>query len=152
MLQPSATYIADEESAPASQKVFSTASSGSNSALLASPPTSTISSTPSIQTDVVGSALAPFRGILRASVSRSGKATLSFAGRPVTSLAPGRYTIEANDADAHAGFLLRLGSRRPLTVTGVAFLGRRTQTLTLTDGSWSFFTLAGMASAFTVAG
>jgi hypothetical protein len=55
-----------------------------------------------------------------------------------------------DDADPHAGFFVQAGGRRPLAVAGVGFVGKRTQRITLTAGTWTYFAAKGTATRFTV--
>ncbi len=152
-LQPSSTYVADDENAPdATRKVFTTASSGSNSVLLGPTPGSTPGTTQatSVQPDLVGSAILPYRGKLVATVSAAGKTTLKLGARNVRSLKAGRYDIRVDDAAARAGFFLRHGARKPLTVTSRAFVGTRTRRVTFTAGTWTFFSGVAKPTRFSV--
>jgi hypothetical protein len=150
-LQPSGTYTAEDESAPAATRhVFSTSATGSSTSLL---PTTTTSSGPGgsqQQPDIVGSARAPFRGVLVARVGASGAVTLTRAGRRVAALRAGRYTIEVDDVARHAGFFVARSGRRPLAVSGVPFVGRRRLTVTFTPGRWAYFATSGNATPFVV--
>jgi hypothetical protein len=100
----------------------------------------------------VGSDASSARGTLRATVSKAGKVALTVGGRKVVSLQAGRYTITVEDAAARAGFFLRRGSAKPIDLARPGFVGRRTETITLTAGAWSFFAQAGDPSRFSVVG
>ena len=50
--------------------------------------------------DIVGSAILPFRGTLTGGVSAAGKLTLAFKGKSVTTLMPSRYKIAVTDRGA----------------------------------------------------
>jgi hypothetical protein len=151
-LQPSSTYVAEDGSAPAqTRRVFTTAASGSSTGLL-SPSTGGGSgpSKTSVQTDLVGSAVLAYRGKLVATVGVGGKATLKRAGRSVGSLKAGRYDVTVDDAAARAGFFVQRGSRKPVTVSSLPFVGTRTKRLALTAGRWTFFSQVGRPTSFTV--
>jgi hypothetical protein len=75
---------------------------------------------------------------------------LTRAGRSVASLPAGRYDITVNDAAARAGFFVRRGAGKSVTVTSVPFVGRRTQRIALGAGTWSFFSKIGKPTTFTV--
>jgi hypothetical protein len=83
-------------------------------------------------------------------VTAQGKATLKRGGRAVGSLEAGRYDIAVQDASARAGFFVRRGSRKAITVTSLAFVGKRTKRISLTAGKWAFFSKPGKSVRFTV--
>lgn len=87
-------------------------------------------------TDVVGSGLAPLRGALAAAVSAAGKLSLAAGGKSVTTLTAGRYTITVNDRSRKSGFMLESAKHATLSITGVAFVGKRSTTVDLTAGRW----------------
>jgi hypothetical protein len=151
VLQPSATYIAEDSSLPSTRRVFATAASGSSGSLAGGGPTSSSSSTKGeVQRDLVGSAIVPYRGKLLATVTRAGKASLRRGSRAFASIRVGRYDIRVDDAAAKAGFFVRRGARKPVTLTTLPFVGKRTKRVTLTAGKWTFFTKAGRPVEFTV--
>jgi hypothetical protein len=107
--------------------------------------TATGSATPTSQ-DIVGSAIAPFRGTLTGAVSQAGKLTLAFEGKSVTHLSAGRYTIAVTDRSGSGSFALeKKGKRSVVTVTGGSFVGKRSLTVDLTAGSWVFMAKPGTA-------
>lgn len=150
VLQLSSTYVAQEATTPdTTRRVFTTSATGSSSSLVVPlPPTG--SPAGSTQSDLVGSAIAPYRGELAAAVGRSGMPTLARRGRAVTTLKAGRYAVAVDDADPHAGFFVQAGGRRALAVAGVGFVGKRTQRITLTAGTWTYFAAKDTATRFTV--
>jgi hypothetical protein len=150
--QPSATYVAQDENAPAStRRLIATAASGSTSSLLGSGTTQS-SGTGSVQSsDYVGSAILRYCGKLAATVSPAGKATLKLRGRSVGSLKAGKYDIVVDDRDARDGFSLKHGKQEAVAVTSPGFTGKRTKRMTLGAGKWSFFSKPGATVQFTVA-
>ena len=100
--------------------------------------TSAKSGTGATSQDVVGSALAPFRGTLAGAVTPAGSLRLAFKGKSVASLKAGRYAISVVDRSSASGFAVKKGKRSAVSVTGMAFIGKRTVTLNLTAGRWSF--------------
>ena len=89
--------------------------------------------------DIVGSAVAPFRGTLAGAISRTGTLTLAFKGHSVTHLAAGRYTIAVVDRSGSSGFdVQKRGKRAVVSVTGGTFVGKRSLTVDLTSGTWTF--------------
>jgi hypothetical protein len=150
-LQPSATYVAQDENAPAStRRVIATSATGSTSSLLGSgTPGSATGSAQS--SDYVGSAIVRYRGKLAATVTPAGKATLKLHGRGVGSLKAGKYDVVVDDQDARDGFSLKHGKHEPVAVTSPGFTGKRTKRFTLGAGKWTFFSRPGAAVQFTVA-
>ena len=77
----------------------------------------------------------PIRGKLIGVVSASGKLTLALKGKTVTSLMAGTYTITVTDESSKNGFMLET-TKHVLSVTGSAFVGKHTDTVKLTAGTW----------------
>jgi hypothetical protein len=100
--------------------------------------------------DIVGSEVLPYRGSLTAAVSGARRVSLTRRGRPVSSasLKAGRYTITVVDGSAKGGFTLKKvkPSTRPLALTSVAFVGRKSFRVQLGAGRWTFFSGAGAAT------
>jgi hypothetical protein len=93
----------------------------------------------------------PLRGTLVATVSTSGKPKLTFGGKAVTSLKSGRYKIAATDHSKQGGFLIQGVRQGAMTVTGVAFVGKRTEMVDLRAGQWFFYpTFVGAKTFFIV--
>jgi hypothetical protein len=151
-LQASSTYLAADASAPAAtQKVFSTAASGSNLVLLGSSGTTPSGSTKtSTQPDLVGSQAASLPVVLHATVSKAGAVTLARGERSVSSLKAGRYSIEVRDSDPGAGFFVQARRAKAVQVTGAAFVGKKTRVVAFTPGAWTFFSVATRPSRFTI--
>jgi len=100
------------------------------------------SSTPT-SIGIVGSAIVPFRGKLAVAVSATGKLTVTFGGRSVTSLKPGRYTLAVTDRSRTSGLALQNPTHKAMTVTGTAFVGTHTVSVDLTAGTWLFMPRVG---------
>jgi hypothetical protein len=156
---PASTYTYGDALNPTSQEeVFGTAGSGSTSTNAGSPatlttPTSThATTTPSpTSNNPVGTAVVALRGALAGTVTRSGRLTLAFKGKPVGTLKAGRYTITIIDGSAQAGFILQGIRRAAVTITGIAFRGKRTLAVDLTSGQWFFYpTFVGKKTYFIV--
>ena len=80
--------------------------------------------------------------------------TLKKAGRKVTTLKPGSYTFVVSDrSPAHDFWIVGPGVRAK-QITGLAFTGSRTKTLTLRKGRYEFYCKPhrsmGMRGFFTV--
>jgi hypothetical protein len=161
-LLPSSTYTFSDDKNPAmASVVFSTSAGGSaagagTTAGAASGASSgTTSNTPTSKStaqnkDAVGSGILPRRGALAADVSTTGKLTLTFNGKAVGSLKAGRYTVAVLDETAKSAFTLQRRSKQPQTVSGKAFVGRRTVTVSLQKGQWFFYGTPGRKTYFFV--
>jgi hypothetical protein len=156
--QPNSTYTFRDDFQPGLVRFFSTSSSSISSgdpgggASSGSTPAKSQSGggSPVTSQDIVGSAINPLRGTLAGAVSPAGKLTLTFKGKRVASLASGRYKIAVDDRAPKRAFeVQRLGSH-PVVVTGRAFVGRHTVTLTLDAGRWRYFSGAGKKTYFVV--
>jgi copper binding plastocyanin/azurin family protein len=80
--------------------------------------------------------------------------TLKKAGKKVRTLKPGKYTITVSDkGDVHDFVLTGPGIRRKM-ITGLAFRGTRTVTVTLKKGRYQYYCTPhqdfGMRGSFTV--
>ena len=101
---------------------------------------------------VVGSQVAPpLRGSLDAIVSSGGKLSLTRGGKTVRLLKPGRYTFSVVDGSKSAGFTVRSLRGKPVAISSNGFVGRRHLIVSLTPGSWFFFTAGGRTKSFSVA-
>jgi hypothetical protein len=122
-----------------------TVPTGSNS------PTSTTAKTPKpTSEDITGSAIMPFRGTLTGGVTAAGTLTLAYKGKSVTSLKAGKYTIAVTDKSSSNGFMVEKLKHAVLSVTGAAFVGKRSATVQLTAGRWLFIPRAGK-TAYSIA-
>jgi hypothetical protein len=86
--------------------------------------------------DVVGSRTVPFRGTLTGNVSAAGKLTLAYKGKSVTRLKAGRYTFAITDKSSTNGFMLQKIKQARVSVSGLAFVGKRSLSVRLTAGRW----------------
>ena len=115
--QPNATYTwRNDDASPPVVYTFTTSSVVEGTAPV--PPSSAgiassaHSVSPATASNVVGSALVPFRGTLSGRVSPAGALTLLYRGSRVTSLASGRYTLTVSDESPSRGFTLATGGHR----------------------------------------
>jgi hypothetical protein len=101
---------------------------------------------------VIGSAIksGPIRGTLVGAVSAAGKLTLTRSGKGVNTLKAGRYTFTIQDSSAKADFTIQELRKTPLTLTGVAFIGKHTTTVDLKAGQWTFYSSVGKTNYFIV--
>jgi hypothetical protein len=159
-LQPSSVYsFRDDRNLSLGTIVFSTSgagtavtggssgggSSGGSSGTTSNTPTSTSSNK-----DPVGSRAVKTRGALAGGVTTAGKLSLTFKGKAVNSLKSGRYTISVLDETSKSGFVLQLRNQKPVTVSGKSHIGRRTVTVTLKAGQWTFSSAPGAKKTFFV--
>jgi hypothetical protein len=160
--QPSSTYLAVDNNQPGVARVSFTTTASGSATDVASPTQSSTSGKGDTQSSLVGSsskstasttstAALPLRGTLLATVSQSGKLTLTYQGKSVTALKAGRYTVTASDKSAKGGFIIQKIGLGATTVTGVAFVGKRTATLEMRAGQWFFYpTFVGAKTYFIV--
>jgi hypothetical protein len=143
VLQPNATYVATDGNQPSvARGTFTTLASGS-AQTITSPYTSSHFGKGTPNSSIVGSGLTA-KGTLMAVVAPSGAVTLTQGGKAVKKLAPGRYTFSISDKSAKSSFGL-LGPKTQATkhLTTAPFVGRKTATVNLTAGRWTF--LSGLA-------
>jgi len=124
----------------------STDTVGSATSSTSSPTKSSTGHPKATSQDIVGSGVLPFRGTLTGIVSAAGKLSLAFKGKSVTSLKAGRYSLAVADKSSSNGFVVK-GKRSSVSVTGMAFVGKHTQTVSLTVGKWSFGPSAGKTAS-----
>jgi hypothetical protein len=134
-LQPSSTYTWKSYASPSVLHTFAT-----SAAVLGAPPTptSSVSSGTVSSQDIVGSNTSSSRGTITGIVSPTGRVSLSFKGRSVGNLAPGRYTIVVTDRSSNDGLTVEKAKARPVTVTGSRFEGKKSASVVLSAGRWTF--------------
>jgi hypothetical protein len=137
--QPSSTYTFRNDSRPALVWTFATSSATLGTPAPATTTTQTAPRGGQVSTDIVGSGVAPFRGSLLGTVSAGGAVDLTLEGRRLPTLHRGRYAITVADASARAGLVLQRLRRKPETLTGSSFVGKRTVTLDLEPGQWLYY-------------
>jgi hypothetical protein len=134
---PNSTYTWHIDRSQATVYTFRTSSDVVGSATGAgSSSTSSKSGGKATSEDVVGSAIAPLRGTLSGVVTAAGRLSIAYKGKAVKSLKAGRYTITVVDRSSSNGFVVK--GKHTTSVTGMAFIGKRSVTLSLTAGRWSF--------------
>jgi hypothetical protein len=145
--QPASTYTYQDDNNPTTiHEVFGTPGSGAGTSTASPAPTVSAPTSGSggkkpkpTSSDVVGSAIVPFRGTLDGTVSASGTVKLTKSGKPVTNLKAGRYTFLVTDVSKSAGFNVQEIRNDAVTVTTSPFTGKRSRTLTLKAGQWFFY-------------
>jgi hypothetical protein len=152
VLAASATYtFADDRQPSLAHVVFSTASSGSTGTSSAGSSSGSSTGTTS-NSSLVGSDIkaAPFRGSLAASVAATGKLSFTAGGSRVLNILSGRYKITVDDRTPKGSFRMQQAGKTPITLTGASFVGKRTVTVDLKAGKWTFYSSASRKSSFTV--
>jgi hypothetical protein len=96
-----------------------------------------------------GATTASLKGALAGRLSVAGKPTLTYKGKPVSSLKAGRYKITVLDETGKNGFTIKNG-KQSVNVTGVPFLGRKSVTVTLKAGEWTYSSGLGKPQRFRV--
>ncbi|HEY3921576.1 MAG TPA: hypothetical protein VGL76_05620 [Gaiellaceae bacterium] len=148
---PNATYTWSNDASPNVVHTFQTSSDVVGTAPPKAPNGLTASGHTTVSSSsLVGSAIVPFRGTITGSVSLTGKLTLSFGGKSVSSLTAGRYKFSVTDKSRSRGFLLQKNSSGMVTVTGVSFVGKHADTVRLTKGNWTVLTRPGAKAAAVV--
>jgi hypothetical protein len=135
---PNSTYSFQDDYQPSIHAFFST-SSASTTVTTSTGKTNAGSGGLLIGSSSFGSVLVPERGVLLVSVGTAGRLVLTYEGRHVTSLKPGRYTIKVTDGSHTDGFMLQKGKRSTVIVAGIGFVGSASRELNLTAGQWFFF-------------
>jgi hypothetical protein len=149
--EPSSTYTWRNDEQPSVVFTFATSgavASGGTSSTGAAGSTASKAGKPS--TDIVGSAVIPFRGSLDAIVYKSGKLSLTRNGKSVRSLKTGRYTFSVDDESRTSGFSVQVLKGKPQTITSKAFVGSQDVTIALKPGRWAYFSPAGRQTTFFV--
>jgi hypothetical protein len=143
--QPGLGTVVFNTSGMASGVPSGSTGAGSPSPGATSPGSSRPSSSSSVSSNVSITATAPsasrlaYRGTLSASVSEAGTLALSYRGKSVSSLVAGRYTVAVDDRSPRSGFILQELTHPPLSLSGPAFTGRRSERVDLTAGQWFFY-------------
>ncbi len=148
-LRPSSTYTWRNEAVPGVVHTFVTTATAQGTVPTPTPPGAAKSSATVSSSDIVGSAVAPFRGRLTAVLSASGHVTLTYRGAAVRRLPHGRYTVRVTDRSATSGLALRKGART-VALAGTRFVGTRSASVVLTPGRWSLATRAGSLATIVV--
>ena len=65
--------------------------------------------------------------------------TLKKAGKKVTTLKPGKYTISVSDKSSSHDFVLNGPGIRNKNITTVPFMGTKTVTVTLKKGTYTYY-------------
>jgi hypothetical protein len=146
------TYVAFDDKRSTTRTSFtvssgaaSTGSTGSTSGSGSTGSTSGSGSTATSGTKAVATL-----GTLNGGVDTKGKLTLTFKGKRVGSVKTGRYKVTVLDETSSSGFSLQKAGGKATAITSKPYVGRKTVTLTLKPGQWTFFSPTGKKTAFVV--
>jgi len=139
-LLPSSTYTWSDDAFPGVVHTFDTSAVPEGS-----PPTPATSSSSSSSSGVgvsypsiVGSDVVPSRGTLKATVSTAGKLEITFKGKALSILKPGKYTISVTDESSKGGLMLERSGHATVVITSASFTGKHSKAVNLTAGTWLF--------------
>ena len=123
---PSSTYVAVDGNQPAVARAqFTTAASGTAAGSAGGSSSSTGGANAGGSVTV---------GTLSGTVGATGALKLTYKGKTVTTLKPGKYTVTVVDTSTHNGFLLH--GKSTVTVSSVPYVGKKTLVVNLTTGQW----------------
>jgi hypothetical protein len=137
-LATSSTYTWTDDAIPGIVHTFVTSADVGGAA-----PATAVSPTkgaPTQDQDIVGSGVVPTRGSLTASVSAAGQPRVLVDGAPAGNLLAGTYRITVTDRSPKAGLVVTLSGHAEHDLTGVRFVGKRSISVKLTPGRWTFAT------------
>jgi hypothetical protein len=135
--EPNSTYTWRDDQFPGVVYTFQT-----NSQVLGAAPSAPVSAdhgTASSSSIIASEQNAvPSRGILAGAITAGGKLTVAYKGKSVGSLQHGKYTFKVTDQSSSHGFLIQKLNHKPIAISGVAYVGKRTASVNLTTGTWIF--------------
>lgn len=94
---------------------------------------------------------APLKGTLFGTLTANGALSLTLKGKTVSSLVAGRYRFTITDKSPKASFTVSPATGTAKTITGSSFVGRHSEYLTLTAGSYRYSAGSGKSYSFRVA-
>lgn len=145
---PSSSYVWTDDAIPGVvHKFVTTADIGGAAPATAVSPHS---GTPSQDQGIVGSQVVPMRGTLDATVGPTGRLSVLLDGKPAGRLWAGTYRFKVDDRSAKDGLVLTKTGHRPRSLTGAAFVGRRSVGVSLTSGRWKVSSHEGQSSTIVV--
>lgn len=152
--QSGSSYTIQDDLDPITHRmtILATTAAGSGSGTTGSGGTSTTpsGSTKPTSSDIVGSAVVPFRGALDGIVFGSGNLSLTRLGKPVATLKAGRYTFFVDDESKLRGFSVQQLHKQAVTITTATFKGTHDVTIALKPGRWFFFSPGAKKKPFVV--
>jgi hypothetical protein len=151
--QAGGSYTIQDDLDPAEhhQTVLATTAAGSATSGGGSTTSTTSSgSTKPTSSDIVGSAVVPFRGALDGIVFGNGNLSLTRLGKIVSTLKTGRYTFFVDDESNTRGFTVQQLNKQPVTITNAGFKGTHDVTIALKPGQWFFYSPGAKKKPFVV--
>jgi hypothetical protein len=150
---PSSTYVAVDGNQPTVARAqFTTAASGTATGAAGgsgSSGSSTGSGSTGSSTGGASAGGTATVGTLSGTVGATGALKLTYKGKTVTTLKPGKYTVTVIDTSTHNGFLLH--GKSTVTVSSVPYVGKKSVVVDLKTGQWYFApTAKGKKSYFVV--
>jgi hypothetical protein len=135
--EPNSTYTWRDDQFPSVVYTFQTSSQ-----VLGTAPTAPVASQHGTATSssLIASEThgVPSRGDLLGTITAGGKLTISFKDKSVGTLQHGMYTFKVTDQSSSHGFLIQKSGHKPIAVSGVTYMGHRTDKVNLTTGTWVF--------------
>jgi len=101
---------------------------------------------PTQDQDIVGSGVVPMRGSLTATVGAGGRPIVLEDGAPAANLLAGTYRIAITDRSPKAGLVVAKTGKPGRSLSGVRYVGKRSVSVKLTPGRWTFTTSVGQDS------
>jgi len=151
--QSGSSYTIQDDLDPISHRMTvlaTTAAGAGTSSGGGSTSTTPSGSTKPTSSDIVGSAVVPFRGALDGIVFGNGNLSLTRLGKAVSTLKMGRYTFFVDDESKARGFSVQQLHKQPVTITTATFKGTHDVTLALKPGQWFFFSPGATKRSFVV--
>jgi hypothetical protein len=132
----SSTYTAVDQNQPSVARVtFTTQASGSATGTAGGSGSSSSSSS-SAGSSSGGSSSAATLGTLSGTVGSTGALKLTYKGKTVATLKPGKYTVTVVDKSTHSGFILK-GKGKSVVVSSGPFVGKKSLVVDFRTGQWA---------------
>ena len=136
---PSSTYTAVDNNQPSvARATFTTLASGTATGTAGGSSSSSSGSSSSSTSGTSGGTKTVSVGTLSGTVGSTGALKLTYKGKSVSTLKPGKYTVTVVDTSTHNGFVLRMNGKSAMTVSPVAFVGKKSIVVDLKTGQWYF--------------
>jgi hypothetical protein len=140
---PSSTYVAVDGNQPSVARAqFTTAASGTVTGSAGGTSSSSGSggsgSSGSSSTAGASTGGTVTVGALSGTVGSTGALKLTYKGRSVATLKPGKYTVTVLDTSTHNGLVLRMNGKPAITVSSVPYVGKKSVVVDLKTGQWYF--------------
>jgi hypothetical protein len=135
----SSTYVAVDGNQPSVARAqFSTSASGTTAGTAGG---SSSSGGASSSGGTSGGTKSATVGSLAGTVGSNGTLKLTYKGKAVTTLKPGKYTVTVVDTSTHSGFILH--GKSSIAISPGPFVGKKTLVVDLKTGQWYFASTSG---------